>query len=156
MSASQGDVRSRAPGSQGASETGSGAQPGTNAPKWWQPTNYQGVGAGFCTLVVFVILIIWIVILAAHVGTAPRLVKGTSTIFDEFANLKDILLAILPLATTSLGYWYGNQQSNSAKDAATAATEEAAKAKSQLSAVLDQAPEGTLTRAKAAHAEAFE
>ena len=82
--------------------------------------------------------------------------------FDEFGNAKDILLAILPLATASLGFWYGNQGANAANDAATTANAQAASAtknvldtQAQLAAVLDQAPPGTLQRAKEVHGEVF-
>lgn len=129
---------------------------------WWAPDNFKGLGAGFCTVAVFIILGVWIVIVARTVGTAPTLDSTGKVVFDEFGNAKDILLAILPLATTSLGYWYGSQGTNDAKDDAAAAKTQAAQsageassAKDQLAAVLDTAQPGALEQAKDKHADAF-
>ncbi len=102
------------------------------------------------------------ILVASTVGKSPTVDATGKVTFDEFANAKDILLAILPLATTSLGYWYGNQGANDAKEAAAQAHAQAAdavaetsKVKDQLTAVVDQSAPGTLAEAKQNHKDAF-
>jgi hypothetical protein len=123
---------------------------------------FRDIGAGITTVLIFVMLIWWLVVVSRYVGTSPVVDAKGNIIQDTFGNAKDILLAILPLATTAIGYWFGSQGTTQAQDTAdhatktaATATTAAATAQKQLSAVLDQSAPGTLLRAKQNHPDAF-
>jgi hypothetical protein len=122
---------------------------------WSMSDWFRGLGTLITTVFVFVILIWWLVIVARYVGVAPSLDSTGKVTLDKFGNAKGILLVVFPLATTCIGYWFGNQGTNQANANADKAQGAADSAKAQLSAVLDAAPAGTLATAKQMHKEVF-
>jgi hypothetical protein len=90
----------------------------------------------------------WLVVIGTHITSAAT--KGSDgQVLDPFQRAKDILLVVLPLLTTALGYWFG---------AAGKATAEAASqnAQGKLAAVLDTSSEpGLLAAAREKHPDAF-
>lgn len=69
---------------------------------------WKGWGAISVTVLTFLVLAWWLGVVAAHLGDAPNVVGGSVTL-DVFQRSKDILLVVLPLATTAVGFWLGNQ-----------------------------------------------
>jgi hypothetical protein len=70
----------------------------------------------------------WLVEVATRLGMTPTKDQDGNIVLDEYQRAKDILLVVLPLVTTALGYWFGSQGKERAED-------EANKAKDKLTAV---------------------
>jgi hypothetical protein len=125
-------------------------------------TWFRGIGAVVTTLVVFAILIWTLAYVFPNIGVAAQLDKDGKVVLDKFGNIKSILLVVLPLASTTIGYWLGTQgttqaqtSADQARTDAVKATAQASSATAQLTALADLAPAGTLQAAKEAHPEAF-
>lgn len=123
---------------------------------------FRGIGAVVTTILIFVVLLWWLIIVSRYVGTAPVVDSTGKVVSDTFGNAKDILLAVLPLASTAVGYWLGSQGTAQAQDTAKAASAdaasakaEAATAKAQLLAVVDTSSAETLKSAMKLHPRAF-
>jgi hypothetical protein len=122
----------------------------------------KNLGAVITTVFIFIILLWWLVVVARHIGEAPKVNKAGAVTLDVFQRSKDILLVVLPLATTAIGYWLGNQgavqaqqTAQNANDQAQSAQKDAAAAQAQLAAVVDVSEPNTLAKAKSTHPEAF-
>lgn len=70
----------------------------------------------------------WLTEVAANLGTAPTRDAQGNTIVDKYQRAKDILLVVLPLVTTAVGYWFGSQGKEKAET-------EASKAKDKVTAM---------------------
>lgn len=90
----------------------------------------------------------WLALVASNMSTPPTLGTDGKVVLDEFQRAKDILLVVLPLLTTALGYWFGAAGKEKAE-------EKADRSAKQLDSVLDAAPAGVLEEAKRQHPDAF-
>jgi hypothetical protein len=90
----------------------------------------------------------WLVQVAGLVQTLPVVDASGKVTVDGFGRAKDILLVILPLLTTALGYWFGA----AGKAKAEESTEQA---KVQLAEVLSVSSGTALKEAKLNNPEAF-
>src|SRR5262245_2336795 len=61
------------------------------------------------TLLLFALAVWWLIELAFQLGTAPTIDAQGKIVVDKFQRAKDILLVVLPLVTSALGYWFGAQ-----------------------------------------------
>ena len=59
------------------------------------------------TLVLLGLTIWWLAVVASLLGVGPTNDKAGKLLFDPFQRSKDILLAVMPLPTVALGYWFG-------------------------------------------------
>ena len=105
------------------------------------------IRAMFSTLVLL-LAVWWLWEVQRRLGTEPRLDDKGSVVVDEFQRAKDILLVVLPLVTTILGYWFGAQGKEKAEEKAKEAT-------AKLEAVVDASGAGVLEKAKTMHPNAF-
>ena len=122
----------------------------------------KSLGALLTTVFIFLILLWWLIVVARHVGTDPVVNSDGVVTMDTFQRTKDILLVVLPLATTAVGFWLGNQGAAQAQETAQLATQnaetaqaQAVAAKDQLMALVDVSDARKLQEAKSAHPEAF-
>ncbi len=122
----------------------------------------KGLGALITTAFIFVILLWWLIVVALHVGTNPVVNADGVVTLDTFQRTKDILLVVLPLATTAVGFWLGSQGTAQAQETAQTATRtaetaqaEAVAAKDQLMALVDVSEAHKLQEARNAHPAAF-
>jgi hypothetical protein len=107
------------------------------------------------TLILLVVTGLWLLAVYGELGS-PVTKQTDGTTLDEFQRAKDILLVVLPLLTSSLGYWFGSAGRQQAENKAEQATGVADKAQRKLAGVLDSATEpGLLDKAKAKDPEAF-
>lgn len=109
------------------------------------------------TLILLGLSIWWLAEVASRLGTAPTKDTKGNIIVDQYQRAKDILLVVLPLVTTALGYWFGSQGKDKAETAANAAKDETQNTKEQLAgvkAVVSTNPE-LLERAKHLYPKAF-
>lgn len=82
------------------------------------------------TILMVIIVGFWLVMVAQRLGTAPVTKPDGTIVYDEFGRAKDILIAVLPLLTLALGYWFGAQSADKAeKQADQKAADADAKAK---------------------------
>lgn len=101
------------------------------------------------------------------IDEAPTVNEKGEVTLDKYQRTKDILLVVLPLLTTALGYWFGAKESEQAqKDKVAAvngavaekqqATEEKEKTHKQMQAILDSSKVPLLDMAKSQYPQAFE
>ena len=104
----------------------------------------------FWITIALLALVIWALILVTvALGTGASR-SGTGEVVDSYQRANDLLHTILPLLTVALGYWFGVAGKSKAET-------NAARAQSQLNAVLDASGQpGLLRRARDAHPEAFD
>jgi hypothetical protein len=75
---------------------------------------------------------------------------------DTYQRAKDVLLVVLPLLTTALGYWFGAAGRESAEAKASAALSEAKRTQQKLEGVLGSSREqDLLSKAQALYPDAF-
>lgn len=91
----------------------------------------------------------WLFVVSLKLGTVPVVDSAGNVILDEYQRAKDILLVVLPLVTTAMGYWFGAQGKDKAEDRADKAVEEKA---AVLAATGDPA---LLERVRAKYGEAL-
>lgn len=99
------------------------------------------------TLILLAVLVWWLCEVRVRLDVEP-IVKNGAVALDPFKNAQNILLVVLPLASTALGYWFGAQGKEKAQ-----ATAEAASA--QLNAVVDSSKEPLLKKAMEINPKAF-
>lgn len=66
----------------------------------------------------------WLYVVANHLSVAPQTNESGEVVLDTFQRAKDILLVVLPLLTTALGYWFGAAGKEKAEQKAEAAQSE--------------------------------
>jgi hypothetical protein len=81
--------------------------------------------------ILLLVVLIWIIVTAFHVGTVPTYNSKGVLEVDPFANAKDILVILIPFATTVAGFWLGSQGTTAAQKQATEATAQANAANAQ-------------------------
>lgn len=121
----------------------------------------KNIGAWVTTLFVFG-LVIWALyyVFQDH-GTAATFDAHGKKLVDKYENSKTTLLAVLPMASAAVGYWFGNKGISDANARADSAKDEAKAAQQETKAVVATAsaslPVGTdiLAQAKADHPDAF-
>jgi hypothetical protein len=118
-----------------------------------------GFGSFFRALVTVALLLatLWALGKVYGVIDKPPTVndKGEVTL-DVYQRAKDILLVVLPLLTTALGYWFGAKESENAKTEKDTAVQEKEKTQRRLTAVLDSSQTPLWEAAKLKDAAAFE
>ncbi|HUA40021.1 MAG TPA: hypothetical protein VMA32_00515 [Streptosporangiaceae bacterium] len=111
------------------------------------PTTQAGliksIGTVVVTVFVFGIVIWWLAVVLARIGTAPLVNSGGAVIVDQYQRAKDILLVVFPLATAAVGYWFGNHGRDRA-------LQQAEQAQSKVTAVLGSSDDGDLLKKAAA------
>ncbi|MEU0794894.1 hypothetical protein ABZ342_32950 [Amycolatopsis sp. NPDC005961] len=91
----------------------------------------------------------------AAIGS-PVTKNSDGTTVDQFQRAKDILLVVLPLLTTALGYWFGSAGRQQAEDKADQAHDVAGKTQRKLESVLASSTEqNLLEKAMVKDPEAF-
>ncbi|RMB60212.1 hypothetical protein [Tessaracoccus antarcticus] len=108
------------------------------------------------TLILLVLAAWWLFEVSMRIGTAPTRDTAGTTVVDEYQRAKDILLVVLPLTATALGYWFGAQGKASAENKAAKADEKANQATAALTAVVATSREPELlNHARTKYPEAF-
>ena len=74
----------------------------------------------------------WLILVATRLGVPPQYRENGDLEIDEYARAKDIFVAILPLATTVLGYWFGAAGKEKVEEKADAAIQDANTAKAEV------------------------
>ncbi|MGJ7442177.1 hypothetical protein [Aquipuribacter sp. MA13-6] len=108
---------------------------------------FDGWARLILTLALLAILVWWLLETRARMDAEP-LIRDGVVVVDAFKNAQTILLVVVPLATTAIGYWFGAQGKEKAEGKAEAAT-------AQLNAVVDSSTEPLLQRAMREHPQAF-
>lgn len=80
---------------------------------------------GIVTVAILLVAGWWLYQVSMRLGTAPTKDGQGNVLVDEYQRAKDILLVVLPLVTTAVGYWFGVQGKEKAEDKADQAKEEA-------------------------------
>lgn len=108
------------------------------------------------TLLLFAVVVWWLAIVAGRLGDGPVTDAKGNVVLDEFARTKDVLLVVLPLLTTALGYWFGAAGKDKADADAAKAQSDANNVHKKLQGVLDSSTDtGLLDRAREKFPEAF-
>lgn len=116
----------------------------------------KSAGTVIISVLVFLIVLFWLVILSQRLGKAPVYGENGEVQVDEFARAKDIFVLVLPLLTTAVGFWLGNQGTVKAEAQAASAAEQAASAEAKTQSVLAEAPPGLLAAARNSYPEAWQ
>lgn len=112
------------------------------------PDRVKSAGTVIVTVLIFAVVVFWIVVVAARLGTPPVVDENGAVRYDEFVRAKDIFVLVLPLLTTAVGYWLGNQGTVKAE-------EKAAKAEARKDAVLAEGEPDLLEKARARYPQAW-
>jgi hypothetical protein len=127
------------------------------------PTGLRNTGTILTTLFTFAVTIWALYWVFRYMGSIPTVDSTGKVVLDKFDNAKSILLVLLPLATTAIGYWLGNigttaatNTAQTAKADAESARKETATVNKKLNAVLDEAAPGVLDQAKAKNQALFD
>ena len=98
----------------------------------------------------------WLWVVSKNLSVQPVLSEDGKVIFDQFQRAKDVLLAVLPLLTLALGYWFGTQGTAKAEEKADEAKQEAQAAQERVVAIVGaSSDEQLLAKAQAANPRAF-
>jgi hypothetical protein len=107
------------------------------------------------TGVLFLITTYWLLEVAGQISSVPTRDDDGQTL-DTYQRAKDVLLVVLPLLTTALGYWFGAAGRESAEAKASAALSEAKRTQQKLEGVLGSSREqDLLSKAQALYPDAF-
>ena len=102
---------------------------------------------GALTLVLLALTAWWLLKVSTTLDASP-IKDSDGNVVDSYQRAKDILLAVLPLLTLALGYWFGSagkEKSDAKADAA----------QTRLTAVMDAGEPGLLQRARQLNPKAF-
>ncbi|WP_433562959.1 hypothetical protein ACQP1O_36925 [Nocardia sp. CA-151230] len=98
----------------------------------------------------------WLGVVASDLDVMPAR-DSAGDVVDSYQRAKDILLVVLPLLTSALGYWFGVAGRAQAEAKAVQADAAAERTNLQLKTVLDTSTEpGLLDKARRQYPEAFE
>jgi hypothetical protein len=101
------------------------------------------------TMLLFGLAVWWLIEVASLLGAAPTKDGQGTVVVDRYQRAKDILLVVLPLVATALGYWFGAQGKEQEQQRAESA-------RKQLDAVVAASSEpDLLQRARASYPTAF-
>ena len=106
------------------------------------------------TVGLFLLVAWWLWAVWRHIGDVPTQ-DTNGDVVDRFQRAKDILLVVLPLLTTALGYWFGAEGKDKAVSSAAEAEKTAKTEQTKVQALLQVAPEDQVTAAKKQYPEAF-
>ncbi|MDP5227164.1 MULTISPECIES: hypothetical protein [Arthrobacter] len=107
------------------------------------------------TVILLGLTIWWLTILAGYIGAAPVKDDKGNTVFDAFQRGKDILIAILPVLSGALGYWFGSSGREKADQRAQESQTTAQEARGKSEALLAAATPEVLKAAKEFNPAAF-
>lgn len=116
----------------------------------------KSTGTIAVTVLVFILVIVWMVAVWRNLGKAPHYRKDTLS-YDEFTRAKDVLVLVLPLLTTAVGYWLGSQGTAAAQKKAETAENKASEAQKQASDAHAESArrQGQLEQLEKTHPQAF-
>ena len=107
------------------------------------------------TGILFVITAYWLLAVAGQISSVPTW-DGQGHVLDTYQRAKDVLLVVLPLLTTALGYWFGAAGRENAEAKAAQAMTEVKRAQQKLEGVLSTSREqDLLSKAQALYPDAF-
>lgn len=94
------------------------------------PEQIKSAGTIIVTVLIFILVGFWSILLAQRLGQAPTFAPDGKTIsIDEFARAKEIFVIVFPLLTTAAGFWLGSQGTAKAEEKTADAQQQADKAK---------------------------
>ena len=98
----------------------------------------------------------WLWVVAQKLSIEPVLSSDGKVVFDQFQRAKDVLLAVLPLLTLALGYWFGTQGTAKAEQKADEAKKDAKTAQEQVVAIVGASTDvDLLAKAQSVNPRAF-
>jgi hypothetical protein len=107
------------------------------------------------TGILFLITTYWLLEVAGQISSVPMR-DDEGNVLDTYQRSKDVLLVVLPLLTTALGYWFGAAGRENAEAKATQAMREARKTQQKLEGVLGSSREqDLLSKAQELYPDAF-
>lgn len=107
------------------------------------------------TGLLFLVSTYWLLEVAGQIPAVPTR-DSEGHILDTYQRAKDILLVVLPLLTTALGYWFGAAGRENAEAKAQFAMSEASKSQKRLEGVLGSSTDQELlSKAQELYPEAF-
>lgn len=107
------------------------------------------------TGILFLITTYWLLEVAGQISSVPRW-DAQGHVLDTYQRAKDVLLVVLPLLTTALGYWFGAAGRENAEAKAVQAMSEARRTQQKLEGVLGSSREqDLLSKAQALYPDAF-
>lgn len=107
------------------------------------------------TGVLFLITTYWLLEVAGQISSVPTR-DDAGQVLDTYQRAKDVLLVVLPLLTTALGYWFGAAGRENAEAKATIAMSEAKRTQQKLEGVLGSSREqDLLSKAQTLYPDAF-
>jgi hypothetical protein len=107
------------------------------------------------TGILFLITTYWLLEVAGQISSVPMR-DNEGNVLDTYQRSKDVLLVVLPLLTTALGYWFGAAGRENAEAKATLAMSEAKRTQQKLEGVLGSSrEEDLLSKAQELYPDAF-
>jgi hypothetical protein len=107
------------------------------------------------TGILFLITTYWLLEVAGQITSVPTR-DDNGHVLDTYQRAKDVLLVVLPLLTTALGYWFGSAGRENAEAKAVQAMSEARRTQQKLEGVLGSSREqDLLSKAQALYPDAF-
>ncbi|MDF2145485.1 hypothetical protein [Knoellia sp. p5-6-4] len=107
------------------------------------------------TGILFVITAYWLLAVAGQISSVPTW-DGQGHVLDTYQRAKDVLLVVLPLLTTALGYWFGAAGREHAEAKAAQAMTEVKRTQQKLEGVLSTSREqDLLSKAQTLYPDAF-
>jgi hypothetical protein len=103
---------------------------------------------GIFTVAILLAAAWWLYVVASKLGKAPTK-DAQGNVVDEYQRAKDVLLVVLPLVTTAIGYWFGAQGKEKAEEKASQANDQ-----SRAIAAVSGDPD-ILAKARAKYPSAF-
>jgi hypothetical protein len=107
------------------------------------------------TGLLFLVSTYWLLEVAGQIPAVPTR-DSDGNVLDTYQRAKDILLVVLPLLTTALGYWFGAAGRENAEAKARYAMTEASRSQQRLEGVLgSSSDQELLSKAQELYPEAF-
>lgn len=107
------------------------------------------------TGVLFLMTTYWLLEVAGQISTFPTR-DNEGHVLDTYQRAKDVLLVVLPLLTTALGYWFGAAGRENAEAKAIQAMSDARRTQQKLEGVLGSSREhDLLSKAQSLYPDAF-
>jgi hypothetical protein len=108
------------------------------------------------SVVLLALAALWLWRIANDISVAPSLDPEGTVIFDQYQRSKDVLLIVIPLVTTVLGYWFGAAGKAKAEENADKAQAKADQAEKKVQGILDSSSQtGLLELARQQYPDAF-
>ncbi len=98
----------------------------------------------------------WLWVVSQNLSVRTEVGPDGVIVIDQFQRAKDVLLAVLPLLTLALGYWFGTQGTAKAEEKAEEATAEAKGARDRIEAIVAASSDtDLLSKARSQNPRAF-